>query len=187
MTDTRNYESLPDLLADLNLMSNSISANSNNKLSWNAQINCGGNYHTFSLETSNSFGRFPRSIDDGNKKSIEIHDGTMEGYADFDSLYAELAHIREFLVTNNLSTSVRLEYAIKANSSTPHLSVSLYKDNRCSYMDDEESEESSKSSGIVKFCKSIIPDRHAMKTYVQAAIILPIVVFPVLYISKKLI
>lgn len=185
------YESLPELLRDLQRMVNGVNFDEEiiKRLNWEATIRCGGNYHTINFTTrSNSCFElmYPKS-----EVSSQLNVGPTEGFADFDSLNAELNHIRDFITNNkDLADLVKMNYTIQANGATPHLTVLLtgtYNIANENYHDCDEN----------YFANVIQPNESAMSRtfrriapYVSStlsiAVALPLVLLPTLYIAKRL-
>jgi hypothetical protein len=219
----KNYESLPDLLEDLKKMIRGVSIDeSSDKPNWRADIKCGGNYHKITFSTTAQYKRYlacpdydplyfqpvgtvtlsdtGSSSEDGESSVEKGKSFSAEGFPDFDSLHAELAHMREFILANELNNNdqkVDLQYAIKANSNQPHLSVTIcgYHNqlNDCSSeavyrvydnIADNNNSGTSGSGFMGKLYKFVDPG--LIKAVVNIAIVTPIIVIPTAYIIKKM-
>lgn len=190
----KNYESLPDLMKDLEKMVDGINtpmelrrediAFIQEKFDWVADIKCGGNYHTIIFKTiGNSF------YDDHmleNRKSSDDIKKNSQGFADFNCLHAELEYMRQFILTSELNEqySMNLQYTIVADSDMPHLAVRLYGNNKKLLLEQEQKN--------LKFDKEINNTGYFKKLYnkvmpvITLAVAIPIIVIPTVYIVKKM-
>lgn len=188
------YESLPELLGDLQRMVHGVNFDEEiiKRLNWDATIRCGGNYHTinFTTRSNDCFMYLAEPISSNSEKSSQLNAGS-EGFADFDSLNAELNHIRDFITNNkDLADLVKMNYTIQANGTTPHLTVQLagtynIANENCHDCDDNYFANviQPKESIVSRTFRRVAP---LVSSVVTVAVAMPLIILPTLYIAKRI-
>lgn len=130
-----SYETLPDLLSDLERILSMLYEEDNKR--WFANIDCGGDFHNFTFSST-----WCSSMDSNlyNEESGKTYDN-------LDSLVAEYQHVVEFL-ENNIPYNTNIDsFLIVANGGNPFIRIKCSGNN----YDPEECEDESSLRTELKY------------------------------------
>ena len=114
----RNYETLPDLLNDLRmLITNTMNEENEDSKSWETQIDCGGDYHSFSFGSESSLYCYSREAET-----------VSDTYENFETLMLEFNHVKEFMENEDFHCK-QIRFIIIANGGSPFIRITCSGDN----------------------------------------------------------